>query len=88
MPKQKLAKELRKRIVRKFEKRQVHTSFIDSNWSAYVADMSIMHKGRSKDATGIDTLQSAGMVDTTFVRQNVFYREHWLSQFFRFCLNI
>ena len=29
----------------------------------------------SKDATGIDTLQSAGMVDTIFVRQNVFYGE-------------
>ena len=34
-----LAEELHKRIIRKFEKRKVHLSFIDNIWGADLADI-------------------------------------------------
>ena len=39
MSKQDLAKELRKPIIRKFEKRKVHSSLIDSICGAYLGDI-------------------------------------------------
>ena len=41
---QKLAKELHKPIIRNFEKRKVHSSFIDNIWSADLADMKLLSK--------------------------------------------
>ena len=37
-----LAKELHKPYIRKFEKRKVHSSFIDNIWSAALADMQLL----------------------------------------------
>ena len=36
-----LAKELHKPVIRKFNKRKVHSLFIDNIWSADLADMQI-----------------------------------------------
>ena len=38
----KLAEELRKPNIRKFEKRKVHSSFIDSIWGTDTADMQLI----------------------------------------------
>ena len=37
-----LAKEFHKPIIRKFEKRKLHSSFIDNNWGADLADMQLV----------------------------------------------
>ena len=39
-----LAKELQKTIIRKFEKRKVHSSFIFNIWGADLADMKLLSK--------------------------------------------
>ena len=39
-----LAKELHKAIIRKFNKRKVHSPFIDSIWGADLADMQLISK--------------------------------------------
>ena len=39
-----LAEELHKSIIKKFEKRKVHWSFIDNIWSANLADMQLISK--------------------------------------------
>ena len=39
-----LAEELNKPIIRKFEKRKVHSTFIDNNWGADLADMQLIGK--------------------------------------------
>ena len=39
-----LAKELQKPIIRKFEKRKVHASFIFNIWGADLADMKLLSK--------------------------------------------
>ena len=39
-----LAKELQKPIIRKFEKRKVHSSFIFNIWGADLADMKLLSK--------------------------------------------
>ena len=39
-----LAKELHKPIIRKIEKRKVHSSFIDNIWGANLADMQFISK--------------------------------------------
>ena len=39
-----LAEEIHKPIIRKFEKRKVHSSFIDNIWSADLADMQLITK--------------------------------------------
>ena len=39
-----LAEELHKPIIRKFEKRKVHSSFIDNSWGADLADMQLISK--------------------------------------------
>ena len=44
MPKQKLLKELHKPIMIKFEKLKEHSSFIESSWGAYLADMQLISK--------------------------------------------
>ena len=36
--------ELHKRIIRKFNKRKVYSSFIDNIWGAYLADMQLISK--------------------------------------------
>ena len=36
------AEELRKPIIRKFEKEKVHSSFIDNIWGATLADMQLL----------------------------------------------
>ena len=41
---QQLAKELHKPIIRKFEKREVYSSFIGNNWGADLADMQLKNK--------------------------------------------
>ena len=41
---QQLAKELHKPIIRKFEKRKVHTAFKDNIWDADLADMQLLSK--------------------------------------------
>ena len=41
MANQKLAEELHKPIIRKFEKRKVLSSFMDNVWSADLADMQL-----------------------------------------------
>ena len=40
----KLAKELRKPIIRKFKKRTVYSGFKDNIWGAYLADMQLINK--------------------------------------------
>ena len=42
LPTRKLAKELHKPVIRKFEKRKVHSSFIDNIWGADLADMQLL----------------------------------------------
>ena len=37
-------KELEKPIIRKFEKRKVHSSFIDNIWGVDIADMQLISK--------------------------------------------
>ena len=44
MPNQHLAEELHKRIIRKFEKRKVHSSFMDNFQGADLADMQLISK--------------------------------------------
>ena len=44
MPKQELAEELQKPIIRKFEKWKVYWSFIESIWDADLADMWLISK--------------------------------------------
>ena len=39
-----LAEELNKPIIRKFEKRKVHSTFIDNNWGTDLADMQLIGK--------------------------------------------
>ena len=39
-----LGEELHKPIIRKFEKRKVHSPFIDNIWGAYLPDMQLMNK--------------------------------------------
>ena len=39
-----MAKELQKQIIKKFEKRKVHSSFIDNNWGADLADIQLISK--------------------------------------------
>ena len=48
MSNKELPKELQKPIIRKFEKRKVHSPFIDNIWAAHLAEMqliSIFNKG-------------------------------------------
>ena len=42
MQNKELAKELHKPIIKKFEKRKVYSSFIDSIWGADLADMQLL----------------------------------------------
>ena len=42
LPTRKLAKELHKPVIRKFEKGKVHSSFIDNIWGAFLADMYLL----------------------------------------------
>ena len=44
MSNQELAAELHKQIIRKLEKRKVHSSFIDNIWAADLADMQFIKK--------------------------------------------
>ena len=44
MQNKELAEELHKPIIRKFEKRKVHSSFIDNIWDADLADMQLLSK--------------------------------------------
>ena len=44
MSNQELARKLRKTIIRKFEKRKVHSSFIDNIWGADLSDMQSISK--------------------------------------------
>ena len=44
MRNQQLAEELRKPIIRKFEKRKVYSSFKDNIWNADIADMLLISK--------------------------------------------
>ena len=44
MSNKELAEELHKPIIRKFEKKKVHSSFIDNIWGAYLADMELISK--------------------------------------------
>ena len=44
LSKQQLAEELHKLIVKKFEKRKVHSSFIDNIWGADLANMQLISK--------------------------------------------
>ena len=46
MQNEKLTKELYKSIIWKFEKRKVHSSFIDNIWGAYLAGMQLISKFR------------------------------------------
>ena len=39
-----LAEELHKLITRKFNKRKVHSPFIDNMWGAYLADIQLISK--------------------------------------------
>ena len=39
-----LAEELDKPIIKKFEKRKIHSTFIDNIWSADLADMQLIRK--------------------------------------------
>ena len=42
MQNKELAKELHKPYIRKFEKRKVHSYFMDNTWSAGLADMQLL----------------------------------------------
>ena len=44
MSNQELAEELHKAIIRKFEKRKLHSSFIDNIWGVDPADMQLTSK--------------------------------------------
>ena len=44
MPKQEIAEELHKPIVKKFEKRKVYSSFKDNIWGADLVDMQLISK--------------------------------------------
>ena len=44
MQNEELAKELCKQIIRKFEKRKVHSFFIDNIWDADLADIQLISK--------------------------------------------
>ena len=44
MSNQELAKELHKPIIRKLEKRKIHSSFTDKIWVADLADMQLISK--------------------------------------------
>ena len=44
MSNKELAEELHKPIIRNFKKRNVHSTFIDNIWGAYLADMNLMSK--------------------------------------------
>ena len=44
IPKKELSEELRKPIIRKFNKRKVHSPFIDNIWGADLADMELISK--------------------------------------------
>ena len=44
MSKQQLAEELHKLIIKKFEKRKVHSSFTDNIWGADPANMQLISK--------------------------------------------
>ena len=44
MPNQQLAEELHKPVIRKFERRKVHSSFIDNDWGADLSDMQLVCK--------------------------------------------
>ena len=44
MSNKKLAEELHKPIIRKFNKRKVHSSFVDNVWGADLSDMQIIIK--------------------------------------------
>ena len=44
MSNQELAEELYKPFIRKFEKRKVHSSFIDNIWGADLTDMQAIRK--------------------------------------------
>ena len=44
MPSKELAEELHKPIIKKFEKRKVHSSFIDNIWSADLGGMHLISK--------------------------------------------
>ena len=44
MSDQQLAEELHNPIIRKFEKRKVHSSFLDNIWGANLADMQLLSK--------------------------------------------
>ena len=44
MQNNKLAEELHKPIIRKFQKRKGHSSFVDNIWSAALADMQLLRK--------------------------------------------
>ena len=41
---QELAEELHKPVIKKFEKRKLQSSFIDSIWGAYLADTQLVSK--------------------------------------------
>ena len=42
--KKEIAKELHKPIIRKFQKRKVHSSFMDNIWGADLVDMQLISK--------------------------------------------
>ena len=42
MQNEELAKELHKPIITKFEKRKLHSSFIDNIWGAYLTDIQLI----------------------------------------------
>ena len=44
MPNQELGKELHKPIIRKFEERKIHSSFIKNIWDADFADMQLINR--------------------------------------------
>ena len=44
MPNEKLAEQLHKPIIRKFEKRKVHPPFEDNVWGSNLADMQLISK--------------------------------------------
>ena len=44
MSEQQLAEKLHKPIIRKFEKRKIHSPFIDNTWAAGLANMQLIRK--------------------------------------------
>ena len=44
MSNKELAEELHKPTIRKFEKRKIHSSFIDNIWGANLTDMQLLSK--------------------------------------------